>query len=476
MKVSNHPHAKIRSKLSAFISFSAIRQLAEASEFCVRAARKIDPVSFVLSFFLCCTSRKTTLSNCAAKICLINGSVAKENIPYKQAICKRLTDACSLFAEALLTKLLCSRLYTEIKKKAAGKTKDKPKSEGGVFRFFTAVLVQDSTTIGLPDALSDFFKGNVSRGLKKAVARIQCILDIKTMKFRHFQLGSFCENDQSAASLICHLVSKGSLVLRDLGYFVLRSFREIAEREGYYLSRIKYGLSFFDPGSGKALQLKSLLQSVKASTSIHVIVGQSERLPARLIIIPLDEKIAAERRRRARKNRDRRLNHSKEYMMALGYQIMLTNVEADMWTPQQAAEAYRLRWSIESIFKGFKSAGLHMDKFCGQIKTNGERARSTLLLTLCFIVMQVIIIHEFYSHILQQEPEEAKHKCKTDKSRIRAYLSVNKMLAWLCDNFLSWITAPPDLQMLYLRMFCCYDHRKDRTNMAQNIDLAFTLS
>src|SRR6187455_1522076 len=102
MKVSNHPQAKIKAKLGAFVPICSVWELAVASEFCVRAARKIDPISFVLSFFLCCSSHKTTLSNWVTQICLFTGCVGK-NVPSRQAICKRLTDACSSFAEALLT-------------------------------------------------------------------------------------------------------------------------------------------------------------------------------------------------------------------------------------------------------------------------------------------------------------------------------------------------------------------------------------
>ena len=109
MKAFNHPQTKIKSKLSAFIPIRYVRELAVASEFCVRTARKIDPVSFVLAFFLCCSSRKTTLSNWVTQLSLLNGSVDKKNIPSKQAICKRLTDTCSAFAEALLTRLIASR-------------------------------------------------------------------------------------------------------------------------------------------------------------------------------------------------------------------------------------------------------------------------------------------------------------------------------------------------------------------------------
>ena len=131
MKVSNHPQSKIRAKLSAYLPLSSVRNLAAVSEFCVRAARKIDPLSFVLSFFMSCASRNVTLSNWAAQLCLLNGGTSCADVPTKQAICKRPTKARSESSKALLMKLLVSRISTEIGKTTRGNGKGKGKGEAG---------------------------------------------------------------------------------------------------------------------------------------------------------------------------------------------------------------------------------------------------------------------------------------------------------------------------------------------------------
>ena len=56
--------------------------------------------------------------------------------------------------------------------------------------------------------------------------------------------------------------------------------------------------------------------------------GAAGRLAARLVAVRLDEATAAERRRRARAQRDKRLKHSAQYEELLGWSIMLTNLPA----------------------------------------------------------------------------------------------------------------------------------------------------
>ncbi len=465
MKVSNHPPSKIKAKLSSLMPLSCIKQLSISSGFLVRAARKIKALDFVLALFMCCAARKATLSNWASQLCILNERADKGDVPSRQAIYKRLTEASSTFAEALLTKLLSSRINKEMDKAVRGRK--------GVLGFFSSVLVQDSTTISLADTLSNVFKGSVSRGLTKAVARIQCIVDIKTMKFLHFNLGSFCDNDQGAASMIHHLVTKGTLVLRDLGYFVLGSMKQISSQGGYFLSRLKYGPTIYSADKHRKQSLSSLLKSTVTARSVNILLGLDHSLPMRLLIIPLSSKVAAERRRKARKDRDKRLNHSKEYMLALGYQLLVTNVEEDVWTPEQAAEVYRLRWGIEQIFKGFKSAGPHINELFDRVRSNREHARSGLFLALCFMVVQIMIIYRFITQAVKNANAQ-KTRAGKAASKGLPYLSMNKMITWVCDNFLIWMTSPPDLQTKYVQLFCCYEERKDRINLAQQLQFAIT--
>src|SRR5689334_5803455 len=103
---------------------------------------------------------------------------------------------------------------------------------------FKRVLLQDSTTLSLSDCLVGHFPGNVSKGKQKAVARLQCIINITKMQWLHLSLDAFTNNDQSASGIILSLLKKGDLLIRDLGYFVLDILEQVIKREAFFISRL----------------------------------------------------------------------------------------------------------------------------------------------------------------------------------------------------------------------------------------------
>jgi hypothetical protein len=88
---------------------------------------------------------------------------------------------------------------------------------------------------------------------------------------------------------------------------------------------------------------------------MDVLIGSRQKVPVRLVAQKLPQKVAAERRRKAKKNRDKRCKPNKEHMMLLGWEIFITNVPTKTWTSKNVCEIYGLRWRIEVIFKSWKS-------------------------------------------------------------------------------------------------------------------------
>jgi hypothetical protein len=74
-----------------------------------------------------------------------------------------------------------------------------------------------------------------------------------------------------------------------------------------------------------------------------------------LVAIRLPEALAAERRRKAKSNRDKRCRPNATYLALLGWAIFITNVERQVLSARAVAEVYGLRWRIETIFKAWKS-------------------------------------------------------------------------------------------------------------------------
>jgi hypothetical protein len=149
------------------------------------------------------------------------------------------------------------------------------------------------------------------------------------------------------------LLQPGDLVIRDLGYFVLKAFEKIAAVNAFFLSRLRYGINMYDVKTGEKIQLLKMLN--RGITDTKVLIGADAKFECRIIAIKLPEHIASERRRKAINDRDKRLNHSNEYMDLLSWSIFITNIEKEIWNAEMIMKAYRLRWHIEIIFKGWKS-------------------------------------------------------------------------------------------------------------------------
>jgi len=324
--------------------------------------------------------------------------------------------------------------------------------KASLFGTFGRVLLQDSTTLALPDTLAKYFPGNISRGIQKAVARIQCIIEIRTMRFMHFSLSGFNCNDQSASSLISNYLKKNDLVIRDLGYFVLKSLEKIS-REARFLSRLRSDVNVYDQ-KGQCLDLKKLLG--KNQVDQWVWIGKNQRLPVRLVMLRLPAAQAAERIRKARKNRDKRLNHSKAYYKWLHYTSFVTNVDEKTWSAQQVAEAYKIRWQIEIIFKSWKSS-FNLQQIIQDYNHNVHRVKTAILLMLLFICL---FIQKIYMHY-QQSIE--KKECKA--------ISLLKLSKYLAANLFYFFSMNRQQLLEQIARHCCYEKRPDRTNMTDLIKL-----
>lgn len=261
----------------------------------------------------------------------------------KQAIWKRVNKNLLPCLKSILLKAFHSQI----------KSRYMTCKTGSLLSYFGRVFIQDSTNIHLPNMLTKFYKGNKSKGQQKSVMRIQVVYELLTGAFQTFNIGSFTDNDQGAAGNIIKTLKTGDLVIRDLGYFVIKIFRNIVETGAFFLTRFKYGCNIYCPVTGDEIRLVDLLKG--NFVDINILLGAKEKFGCRMVAIKLPEKVAAERRRKAKNDRDKRLNHSKEYMQLLGWAIFYTNVSRNVWDYKAIIEVYKIRWHIEIIFKGWKS-------------------------------------------------------------------------------------------------------------------------
>ena len=412
-----------------FFDKSVITRIGKRSGFVQRKPKKISAYHFVVGFIISCCIGNYTFSEWAIQIGLLSGKRVS-----KQGVFDRLHASTTVFAKQLLEQALLQQSARDF--------------TSSLFEAFGKVLLQDSTTLRLPQLLAAMFPGNHSRGVQKAVARIQSILDIKAMKFIEFSLGSFTQNDQSASGSIMSLVKKGDLVIRDLGYFSIAVFEKLIKAKAHFLSRLRYGVTITDR-QGKLILLKDLLKQ-KQGVDRWVYIGSEKKVLVRLVMIPVPAAQAAEKIRKAKQDRDARLNHSKQYYQWLRFNVYITTVKKEVWTARQVYQAYRVRWQIEIIFKSWKSC-FNLQHILHEGCTNEHRVRVTIFLMLLFICLFMKKIYVRYKTIVEK--------------RANKTISLLKLSLFVSNNLKEVIAMPDKFLKEIITLHCCYDKRSDRTNM-----------
>jgi hypothetical protein len=331
--------SSILNSIDQNLSKLPLLRLATHSGWLRRRPRKITPLLWIKTFCFLATCPSVSLLKCAWVLSLLGGKLVS-----KQAVHKRLLAR----GQAFLHQVLCFLIQGPQKSPLC------PALHHGMGPF-KRVILQDSTLLALPQHLARWFPGprNQSRS-SSAQLRIQVAMDLLSHQLLHFGFSGFTRNDQRASADLLDWVQPADLVLRDLGYFVLEVFEQFLSRGVFFLSRLRMGLKLLDPDSGRELNLLRQLRRLH-SLDIPVLLGRKARLPVRLVALPIPPAVAAERRRKAKANRDRRWTPSKEHLALLGWQIFITNTSTSELSPQTIAQLYSQRWRIETIFKAWKS-------------------------------------------------------------------------------------------------------------------------
>jgi hypothetical protein len=434
MKTSSYSVSKVKQNFEKFFDKSYIKEAARKTGFIKRKPKKIGAFEFVLGLIVCFAKKKNTYSEWAEQIAKVSGKKVS-----KQALCKRINEKTVAFCQDLLRESISK------------KVKIPPGSL--IFESFGRVILQDSTTIKLPDCLSDIFPGNRTKGIQKAVARIQTIIELKTLQFLNFSLSGFTRNDQAASGDIIPLCSPGDLVIRDLGYFALATFKQLADDRVHFLSRLRFGVKIYK-WDATEITLKSLLKPGK-KVDQWVLIGE-KKLPARLVMLPVPQEVAAEKKRKAKQDRDKRVNHSKEYYDWLEFNVYITSVDEETWQTEDVSMAYRVRWQIEIIFKSWKTSGMNMDQLLHDECTNADRVKTLIYLMLLFVTL---LCKKFYWPLLN----------KMMQSKGEKIISIMKFFSWVCVDIIEVLSLSRNkfTKMAYEK--CCYEKRNTRENMMQTI-------
>lgn len=409
--------------------------------------RKIGPTEIVLAFLSVMLSSGASYSRLARKV-----GIPSLVTVSRQAVQKRMNKSFTAYMNRLVSKALANGMREIVEKDGIGNS---------LFGSFTSVSLHDSSCVPLPDALADHFPGaSNGRGPKKAMLKIDAMLDIKHWRLRRLMVNPYRKNDQSQAREALESLEPGMLLIRDLGYFVTEAFVEIAARDAFFLSRLKYGVNLYDD-AGLPVELGKLLKDGRTLDKWFFL--GVKRLPVRLVAIPLPKAEADERRRKAREDRDRRANHTEDYMRRLGWTVLITNVKEEAWTTEQVAEAYRYRWFVETLFKSWKShfnlAGQPCPK---KSKTPYKRepkhphkAEATVLASL---LLTVLVQMPLMAHFMVANPA----------GKGQPMVSMLQLARLIADHCIGATAEEIEFIIKSIPYFCKYDTR-NRPNAASKL-------
>jgi len=228
-----------------------------------------------------------------------------------------------------------------------------------ILQRFSGVRVHDGTTITLPNQLCQQWPGCGGRSEAGTAAALKCGVqfDLLTGTLTALDLVSGRTHD---CALPCQQADlpAGSLRLADLGFYNLQRLAELDHAQVYFLSKLRSTATITAP-SLKRLDLASFVgQHATNGYDGWVLIGTQGQLRARLLIEPVPQEVADQRRRRLRKEaREKGQSVSAAALFLAGWTILITNVPPELLTLTQALVLARSRWQIELLFKLWKSHG-----------------------------------------------------------------------------------------------------------------------
>ncbi len=258
-----------------------------------------------------------------------------------------------------------------------------------VLQRFAAVVVQDCTVVGLPDALASVWQGTGNQTDQgRAAVKVGVRLDLLTGGLGGPRLDQGRTHDQRSA-IAAEPLAPGSLRVADLGFFSLDDFQRLDAAGVFVLSRYKVGTAVLDR-AGQPLDLPRLLvQQGPASLDQPVLLGAQHRLPMRLLAAPVPEEVANERRRKLRATAKRKgQTVSQECLRLAGWTILVTTAPPTLLSVADALVVARARWQIELLFKLWKSHG-HLGRSRSEAKW---RVLCELYATLLAVLVQHWVI------------------------------------------------------------------------------------
>jgi len=351
-------------KVNNVFSTEALEKIARDTGF-LKRQRKVVPKAFLENIMFQTLNSPGSFDDLAHEFFIKNNCSIS-----KQALQQKFNPAASNFVQTVLDQLLEATITES-------------KSYLGAIDFINEVHVVDSSEIRLHNKLKDIFPQVRGQG---AAIKLQALMNAVNNQILLLDVRPSKEPDQAYKQHLLH-IKPNDLMLGDLGYFSVESFREIKEKGAFFLSRFFKKTNLYDPQNGALIDLRELLRQEKNEVvDLKVMLGIS-KFSCRLVAMKLPEDAYNKRLVQLKKKhrRDPR-SQAHKYDILNQWTIFITNLP-QLVVASILLKIYSLRWQIELLFKMMKTF-LHLKKIDAR---NQYRALISLKVSLIAMVMLCLV-------------------------------------------------------------------------------------
>lgn len=372
---------KFQKKISESYDESELDEVGKQTGFKIRKS-KLTPAMFVDTvLFKEVSNGRVSLEDHCVALKQRHGVRIK-----KQSLNERFDETAVKFTQELLKRHLINQIDSTIEKESLSE----------MLQHFSSVKIKDSTRFQISESLKEYYPGSTGAASGAGV-HIQFEFDILHGRVNDLNVTDALRQDVTDAQQTMGAIEKGSLIIRDLGYFSTCVLERIHKQEAYYITRPKTGMDIYHVGSDKKVEFDSVYLKMTAKKltylELAVCIG-NQKLPMRLIMEMIPEKEVERRLGKAQKEANKKgWSLSDEYKSRIRLNLFMTNVPP-AWIPtQQVRKIYRMRWQIELRFKAWKSFyNLDATK-----KMQRYRFECYLYSTLLLIMINMEIATNFFS-------------------------------------------------------------------------------
>lgn len=288
----------------------------------------------------------------------------------------------------------CADMFLMVMQKLAEVDLEGEKVDIALLKQFSAVIVEDSTSVTLPRELAEVWQG-CGKGEGASAAGVKAFIQWDVLK------GKLCGPRLSDARMNDHQtpfdideLPEGSLYIADLGFFAIERFFRIAkEKKGkrYFVSRLQAKTNLYNR-RGYRIHLAGILpQQVGQVREVGVVIGQKNGVPVRLILVKVPEDVAKDRQERIRRTAQKNGDVPTEEILTLAHWTrVITNIPCKRASYSEILVLLRLRWQVERLFRLWKE-----DAKIDEWRTKKPyRILCEFYAKMCAMIMQQSLIQE----------------------------------------------------------------------------------